>query len=66
MRVYDERGRLLTTGSGGSSSSDSDVVGTLLVNGEVTTPVQDFNARILLEQIFLLLMEIRDELKERR
>jgi len=67
MRVYDERGRLLTTGGGGGIGGDSeDVIGTLLVNGESTTAVQDYSSRILLEQILIVLMEIRDELKERR
>lgn len=68
MRVYDQRGRLLTTGGGGGGSGgdDGDVIGTLLVNGERVTAVEDFNNRQLLEQILIVLMSIDEQLKERR
>lgn len=59
MRVYNSRGQLIT-------GSDDETIGSLMVNGNQPTPVQDFNTRILLEQILLVLMEIKDELKERR
>jgi hypothetical protein len=70
MRVYDQEGRLLTTGgvsgSSSSSSSSGDVAGTSMVNGEAVQFVSDYQATRMLEEIFLLLSDIKDILLKTR